>query len=46
MLNRKEMMHRINKAKEKNIPITNYGITIAYCLGILERALKPFKNEN
>jgi [FeFe] hydrogenase H-cluster maturation GTPase HydF len=43
MLTRKEMLNRIDKAKEKNIPITNYGITIAYCYGLLERALKPFR---
>jgi hypothetical protein len=24
------------------VPITNYGLAIAYSLGIFERALKPF----
>jgi hypothetical protein len=24
------------------VPITNYGLTIAYSLGIFERALQPF----
>jgi hypothetical protein len=24
------------------VPITNYGLVIAYSLGILERALEPF----
>jgi hypothetical protein len=24
------------------VPITNYGLTIAYSLGIFERALRPF----
>ena len=24
------------------VPITNYGLTIAYSLGIFERALEPF----
>ena len=24
------------------MPITNYGLTIAYSLGIFERALEPF----
>jgi predicted GTPase len=42
MWNRREMLSRIVKAKEANVPITNYGLTIAYSLGIFERALKPF----
>ena len=42
MWNRKEMLSRIMKAKMANVPITNYGLTIAYSLGIFERALKPF----
>ena len=41
MTNRREILYRISKSKEKNIPITNYGITIAYCTGICERAMKP-----
>lgn len=42
MLNRQEMQYRINFAKEHGIPITNYGMLIAYVQGILKRALKPF----
>lgn len=42
MTNRKEVLSRIMIANTKNIPITNYGITISYCLGILNRAIKPF----
>jgi [FeFe] hydrogenase H-cluster maturation GTPase HydF len=42
MWNRREMLSRIMKAKEAGIPITNYGLTIAYSLGIFERALLPF----
>lgn len=42
MWNRREMLSRIMKAKEAGIPITNYGLTIAYSLGIFERALQPF----
>lgn len=41
MLNDKEMEHRMNLAKSKNIPMTNYGVAIAYMTGILDRALKP-----
>lgn len=42
MWNRREMLSRIIKARQKGVPITNYGLTIAYSLGIFERALQPF----
>ena len=42
MTNRKEILSRIMIANEKHIPITNYGIVISYCLGILQRATKIF----
>ena len=44
MTNRKEVLSRILIANQKGVPITNYGITISYCLGILDRALKIFQN--
>ena len=44
MTNRREILSRILKAKQANIPITNYGLTIAYSLGIFERALEPFES--
>ena len=43
MTNRREVLSRILIANEKNVPISNYGIVISYCLGILPRALKIFK---
>jgi hypothetical protein len=36
------MLARIHRCREAGVPITNYGLTIAYTLGILERALAPF----
>jgi [FeFe] hydrogenase H-cluster maturation GTPase HydF len=42
MWNRREMLARIARCKQANVPITNYGMTIAYSLGIFERALEPF----
>ena len=42
MWNRREMLSRIMSAKQEGVPITNYGLTIAYTLGIFERALRPF----
>lgn len=37
MLNSKNIKNRINAAQEKSIPITNYGIVIAYFKGILDK---------
>lgn len=42
MWNRQTMLSRILKARQANVPITNYGLTIAFSLGIFERALQPF----
>jgi [FeFe] hydrogenase H-cluster maturation GTPase HydF len=42
MWNRQEMMSRIRECHRQGVPITNYGLVIAYALGILERALEPF----
>jgi [FeFe] hydrogenase H-cluster maturation GTPase HydF len=42
MLNSAAMMHRIESAKDLNVPIVNYGVLIAYLHGILDRALEPF----
>lgn len=42
MWNRREMLSRILQCRKAGVPITNYGIAIAYSLGIFERALKPF----
>ena len=42
MWNRREMLTRIMLARQAGVAITNYGLTIAYSLGIFERALQPF----
>ena len=42
MLNEREMRYRMKCAQDQNIPMTNYGILIAYVHGILERSLEPF----
>lgn len=44
MLNEREMKYRIACANDLSIPITNYGILIAYMQGILKRSVKPFPN--
>lgn len=42
MWNRRELLNRIMKARQAGVHITNYGLAIAYSLGIFERALQPF----
>lgn len=42
MTNRREVLSRVLIANQNNIPITNYGVVISYCLGILPRAIKIF----
>ncbi|HNZ03700.1 MAG TPA: [FeFe] hydrogenase H-cluster maturation GTPase HydF [Myxococcota bacterium] len=42
MWNRREMLSRILRCRRAGVPITNYGLSIAYSLGIFERALSPF----
>lgn len=42
MWNRRAMLSRLLHCRRAGVPITNYGLAIAHCLGILERALEPF----
>jgi [FeFe] hydrogenase H-cluster maturation GTPase HydF len=41
MINRGEIMHRIQKAKDAQVAITNYGVLMAYLSGILKRVIAP-----
>jgi [FeFe] hydrogenase H-cluster maturation GTPase HydF len=42
MWNRREMLTRMFRCRQAGVPVTNYGLTIAYTLGIFDRALEPF----
>ena len=42
MLNAREMQNRAQMAKNANVPMTNYGILIAYMQGILKRSVELF----
>lgn len=42
MMNRKSMLNRIRRCESAGIPITNYGILMAYATGILNRCLSPY----
>ena len=37
MFNRRYVMSRINRAKAQSVPMTNYGVAIAYLTGILDK---------
>ncbi|ABK99110.1 [FeFe] hydrogenase H-cluster maturation GTPase HydF [Pelobacter propionicus] len=42
MWNRREVLSRIIRCRQAGVPITNYGLAIAFSLGIFQRALGPF----
>ncbi len=42
MINRKNMVSRLFRARRSGIPITNYGMTIAFVQGVLPRVMEPF----
>jgi [FeFe] hydrogenase H-cluster maturation GTPase HydF len=42
VLNRRLMLTRIERCHAAGVPLTNYGLAIAYTHGIFERALRPF----
>ncbi len=44
MITRKQLINRLKPAIDAGIPVTNYGMAIAYMHGIYERAIAPFVN--
>ena len=44
MLNEREMKYRLKCAKDQGVPMTNYGIAIAYLQGILRRSIELFSD--
>lgn len=45
MFNRKYVMSRIDRAREQQVPMTNYGVTIAHVTGILDKITLPDKQK-
>ncbi len=43
MLNDREMQFRLAQARAMGVPMTNYGMLIAYMKGILERSMEPLR---
>jgi [FeFe] hydrogenase H-cluster maturation GTPase HydF len=46
MITRKQLINRLKPAIEAGIPVTNYGMAIAYMHGIYDRAVAPFVKLN
>ncbi|MCX6244023.1 MAG: [FeFe] hydrogenase H-cluster maturation GTPase HydF [Bacteroidetes bacterium] len=48
MITRKQLINRLKPAVDAGVPVTNYGMAIAYVHGIYNRAIAPFglKGEN
>ena len=44
MINRKTILNRIDFCRDEEVPISNYGIVLAFLTGILDRSLEIFKN--
>lgn len=45
MLNDREVRYRMKCARDQGVPFTNYGITIAFMQGILERSIEIFTKQ-
>ena len=45
MITQRQLAARLRPAVKSGVPVTNYGMTLAWCMGIYERAILPFKDE-
>ena len=45
MMTRKQILNRLQIFIDQHIPVTNYGMAIAYCHGIFERAVALFSSQ-
>ncbi|MGE0091215.1 MAG: [FeFe] hydrogenase H-cluster maturation GTPase HydF [Bacteroidales bacterium] len=46
MITNRQLAARLKQAVDLGIPVTNYGMTLAWCMGIYERATKMFVHNN
>lgn len=42
MLNRRAMINRLRFAGQAGVPVTNFGMCISFCKGVIETVLSPF----
>jgi len=45
VITRKQLMNRLRPAIQAGVPVTNYGMAIAYVQGIYNRAIAPFTQQ-
>jgi [FeFe] hydrogenase H-cluster maturation GTPase HydF len=45
VVTRKQLINRLRPAVNANVPVSNYGMTIAWINGIFDRVIEPFKNK-
>ena len=45
MVTRSQIMRRLEILKQKGVPLSNYGLAIAYCHGIFERVTEIFRKK-
>ena len=41
MVTQRQLQARLKDAIDADIPVTNYGMALAWCMGIYERAIEP-----
>lgn len=46
VITRKQLINRLRPAMDAGVPVTNYGMAIAYVQGIYQRAIEPFTKTN
>jgi len=44
MITNRQLLSRLKPALKAGVPVTNYGMTLAYCMGIYSRAVAPLIN--
>lgn len=44
MITNRQLASRLRSAIRKGVPVTNYGMTLAYCMGIYDRATAMFRD--
>jgi [FeFe] hydrogenase H-cluster maturation GTPase HydF len=45
MITRKQLVNRLKPAIDQGIPVTNYGMAIAWMQGVYQRAIEPFTKQ-
>ena len=45
MVTRTQILRRLEMLAQKGVPVSNYGLAIAYCNGIFDRATEMFKSK-